>query len=76
MSFNHDVVVIGAGGAPPPVLRLLEEGRSKPPSLLDAMMNSSAESFVMAHHGDETPLRVEPMKAVPELPLPGRGEDR
>jgi hypothetical protein len=36
-----------------------------------AVRNSSVESSVMAHRGDETPLRVEPMKAVPELSLLG-----
>jgi hypothetical protein len=50
--------------------RLLGEGRAKPPPL-DAMRNSSVESSIMAYHGDSVPLRVEPMKVVPELPLLG-----
>jgi hypothetical protein len=61
------VAVMGAGEAPMP--RLLGEGRVEPPSSLDVMRNSSSESSIMARHGDGVPLRVEPMKAVPELPL-------
>jgi hypothetical protein len=45
------------------------EGSLKPSSLLDAVCNSLVESAIMAHHGDESPLRVEPMKAMPESPL-------
>jgi hypothetical protein len=53
------------------VPRLLGEGKPKPPSLLDAMRNSSTESSIMVCHGDEASLRGEPMKEVPELPLLG-----
>jgi hypothetical protein len=35
----------------------------------DAMRNSSAESSIMACRGVDAPLWVEPMKAVPLLPL-------
>jgi hypothetical protein len=50
---------------------LLREGRPEPFSPLDAVRNSSVEFSIMAHHGDGTPLRVEPMKATPESPLLG-----
>jgi hypothetical protein len=50
---------------------LLGEGRLNLMSPLDAVRNSSVESCIMAHHRDETPQRVEPMKAVPEPPLLG-----
>jgi hypothetical protein len=52
--FIHGVVAMGAGGAP--VLHLLGEGRPKPHSPLHALRNSSAESSIMAHHGDGVPL--------------------
>jgi hypothetical protein len=63
----HGAVVMGANEAPVP--RLPGEGRPKPPSPLDAMRNSSAESSIMACREDEAPLRVEPMKVVPKSPL-------
>jgi hypothetical protein len=63
------VVVTGAGGAPVP--HLLGEGRPKPPSPLDAMMNSSTESSIMARHRDGVPWQVEPMKVALESPLLG-----
>jgi hypothetical protein len=48
------VVVMGEGGKP--VSCLLGEGRSKHPSLLDAVRNSSVESSIMAPYGDGLPL--------------------
>jgi hypothetical protein len=69
ISFSCGVVAARVGGTSVP--HLLGEGRLKPSSPLDAMRNSSTESSFMAHHKDETLLRVEPMKAVPELPLLG-----
>jgi hypothetical protein len=51
--------------------RFLGEGRSGPPSPLDVVWNSSVESSIMAHCKDGDPLRVEPMKAAPELFLLG-----
>jgi hypothetical protein len=65
----HGVVVMGAGEAPVPCL--LGEGSLKPLSPLDAMRNSSVESSIMARHGDEAPLRVDPMKVLHESPLLG-----
>jgi hypothetical protein len=63
------VVVMGAGGAPVPCL--LGEGRTKPPSLLDAMRNFSEKSSIMARCGDGVPLRVELVKVASESPLLG-----
>jgi hypothetical protein len=60
----HDVVMTGAGEAN--MSHLLGEGRLKTPSLLEVVRNFSIESSIMAHRGDEAPLRVEPMKAVPK----------
>jgi hypothetical protein len=54
-----------------PVLCLLGDGRPVSPSLLDEVWNYLIESSIMAHHGDGVLLRVEPMKAVPELQLLG-----
>jgi hypothetical protein len=68
-SSYHGVVVIGAGGAP--ARSLLGEGRHEPPPSLEAIWNSSMESPIMDCHGDNGPLRVEPMKAVPESFLLG-----
>jgi hypothetical protein len=42
-----------------------------PPSLLEALWNSSMESSIMVHHEDGDPLRIEPMKVVPESFLLG-----
>jgi hypothetical protein len=67
----HGVVVMGESEAP--MSCLLGEGRLKLPSPLNVMKNSSAESSIMAHHGVDAPLRVEPMKAAPASPLLGRG---
>jgi hypothetical protein len=50
----YGVVVMGAGEVL--MLHLLGEGRPKPSSPLDAIRNSLAESYIMAHHGDEAPL--------------------
>jgi hypothetical protein len=50
---------------------LLGEQRPKPPSPLDTVRNSSVETSIMAHRGDGAPVRVEPMKVVPESPLLG-----
>jgi hypothetical protein len=66
---SHDMVVAGAGEAPTPCL--LGEGRMKPPSPLEVMWNSTAESHIMAHSGDGGPLRVEPMTVPSELSLLG-----
>jgi hypothetical protein len=63
----HGMVVIGVGRAPVP--HLPREGRLESPSLLDTMCNSLMTSSIMAHRGDGDPLRVEPMKAAPELLL-------
>jgi hypothetical protein len=65
----HSGVVTGAGGAPAP--SLLGEGKSEPPPPLEALWNSLVESSIMAHRGDGGPLRIEPMKAVPDSPLLG-----
>jgi hypothetical protein len=62
--YIHGVVLTGAGGAPVP--RLLGEGRSEPPSQLDAMWNSSAGSSIIACRSDGVLLQVEPMKVTPE----------
>jgi hypothetical protein len=35
--------------------RLLGKGKLKPPSLLNTVRNSLAESFILAHCGDEAP---------------------
>jgi hypothetical protein len=61
--------VTGAGRAPRSCL--LGEGRSEPPSPLEAVWNSLVESSIMAHYGDSGPLWVEPMQAVPESFLLG-----
>jgi hypothetical protein len=74
MSFSHDVVVTGVGGAPMP--HLLKEGRPKLPSLLDVMRISSVESSIMAHHGANASLQIEPMKVAPASPLVGEGLGR
>jgi hypothetical protein len=58
---------MGPGEAP--VLCLLGEGRLKLLSPLGAMRRSSMKSSIMAHHGVDAPLRVEPMKAAHALPL-------
>jgi hypothetical protein len=50
----HCMVVMGASEALMP--RLLGQGRPKLPSPLDAVRNSSVESFIMAHHGVGAPL--------------------
>jgi hypothetical protein len=63
----HVAVVVEANGAP--VLRRLGEGWQKLPPPLDAMRNSSAESSIVAHCGVDAPLRGEPTKMVPSLPL-------
>jgi hypothetical protein len=63
----HGVVAMGAGEAPVPYL--LGEGRSKLPSPLDAVRNSSAESSMMAHREVDASLRVQPMKAALASPL-------
>jgi hypothetical protein len=65
----HGVVVAGVGEAPLPCL--LGEGRPEPPSPLDAVRNSLAESSIKARREDGVPLRVEPMKMTRELPLLG-----
>jgi hypothetical protein len=54
MSFSHGVVMTGVDGAPVPCL--VGEGRPKPPSLLDVVRNSLAESSIMGHCADEAPL--------------------
>jgi hypothetical protein len=41
------------------------------PSPLHAMRNSSVESSIMAHHGVDVLLHVEPMKVAPASPLLG-----
>jgi hypothetical protein len=46
-------------------------GEVDPPSLSEAMWNSSVESPIMARNGDGGPLRVEPMMAVSESSLLG-----
>jgi hypothetical protein len=63
----HVVVVVGASGAP--VLHHLEERWPKLPSPLNAMRNSLGESSIVAHCGVDAPLRGEPTKMVPSLPL-------
>jgi hypothetical protein len=63
--------VVGTGVSEAPVPCLLGEGRLEHLSPPDVMRNSSAESTIMARHGVDAPLRVEPMKAVLELPLWG-----
>jgi hypothetical protein len=63
----HCVVVLEASEAPMP--RLLGEGTTKLPSPLNAVSNSLAESSIMAYHGVDVPLQVEPMKVVPASPL-------
>jgi hypothetical protein len=45
-------------------LHLLGEGRSILPSPSEAMLNSSAESPIMAHSGDSGPPWAEPMMMV------------
>jgi hypothetical protein len=65
----HGVIVMGVGKAPTP--SLLGEGRPHHPPPLQAMWNSLVESSIMAHCGDGGPLRVEPMKVVPEFLLLG-----
>jgi hypothetical protein len=65
----HGVVV--AGVTVVPMLHLLGEGTPKLVSLLDAVRNSSVESSIVAHHGVDAPLRVEPTKAAPSSPLLG-----
>jgi hypothetical protein len=54
-----------------PVLRHLGERWLKLPFLLDAVRNSSGESSIMARCGVQAPLRVEPTKTAPSLPLLG-----
>jgi hypothetical protein len=49
----------------------LGEGWPKLPFPLDVVRNSSVESSIVAHYGVDTPLRVEPMKMAPSLPLLG-----
>jgi hypothetical protein len=61
--------VEGAGRVLAPCL--IGEGRLELPSLLEAVTNSSVESSIMARRGDSGPLRVEPIKAVPESLLLG-----
>jgi hypothetical protein len=63
------VVVTGADGTP--VMCLQEEGRPETPTPLEAVLNSSVESSVLARSGDGGPLWVEPMKAAPESFLMG-----
>jgi hypothetical protein len=65
----HSVVVAGANEGL--VLHLLVEGKPKLPTPLDALRNSSVESSIMARHGVDALLRVEPMKAVPLVTHPG-----
>jgi hypothetical protein len=69
---SHGVVTTGEHRAP--VLCLREGGRPEPPpppSSLEAMKNSSVESSLMTHSGDDDPLRAEPMKVAPESFLLG-----
>jgi hypothetical protein len=54
--------MMGAGIAP--AVSFLGEGRPEPPPPLEAMWNSLMESSIMAHHGDDGPMRVEPMKTM------------
>jgi hypothetical protein len=67
----HSVAAARASWAA--TLRLLGEGRPNLPSPLDVMRNSSVELLVMAHHGVDALLRVEPMKVAPSCPSWGRG---
>jgi hypothetical protein len=64
----HVAVVVGENDAL--MLRRLVEGRPRLPSLLDVVRNSSVESTVARYEVD-TPLRVEPAKMAPLLPLLG-----
>jgi hypothetical protein len=66
---NHDMVVVGVGEASVSCLR--GEGRVSPPSLFEAMWNSSVESPVVARDGDGGPQWVEPMAVASELSLQG-----
>jgi hypothetical protein len=52
-------------------MRAHREGRSEPPSTLDAMRKSSIESSIMAHCGNGVPLQVQPMKSALESQLLG-----
>jgi hypothetical protein len=63
------VVVVGVNEAP--VLYHLGEVWPMLPFPLDAMRNSLVESSIVAHCGVHAPLRVEPTKAQPPLPLLG-----
>jgi hypothetical protein len=56
---GHDVVVVGVGEAPVPLL--LGEGRSFLPSPSDAVWNSSTESPIMVHNGHGGPPWAKPM---------------
>jgi hypothetical protein len=66
---SHGGVVMGLGRAP--VSCLLEEGRSEPPSPLEAVWNSLVESSIMVCRGNSGLLWVELMMAVPESFLLG-----
>jgi hypothetical protein len=46
-------------------------GGGELPSQLHAVRNSSVESSIMAHHGVDVLLHVEPMKVAPASPLLG-----
>jgi hypothetical protein len=65
----HVAIAVEANG--PPVLHRLGEGWPKLPSPLDVVRNSSVESSIVVSCGVDAPLRVEPTKTVPSLPLPG-----
>jgi hypothetical protein len=56
---DQDMVLVGLGEAPES--HLLGVGRSILPSPSDVVWNSSAESPIMAHSGDDSPPRAEPM---------------
>jgi hypothetical protein len=66
---DHDMVVVGVGEAP--MLCLLGEGRSNPPSPSKAVWNSSVESPIMSHSGVYGLLWVEPMTVASEPSLLG-----
>jgi hypothetical protein len=65
----HVMVEVGASEAP--VLPRLGERWLTPPSSLDVMMYSSAESLIVARYGVDAPLRVEPTEMAPSLLLLG-----
>jgi hypothetical protein len=61
---NRGMVMAETGGAPVPCL--LGERRSIHPSPFEATGNSSMESPIMVHGGDDGPPRVESTTMVPE----------